>query len=77
MKNGKLIDEWFPLINEPKKTKDKNPNRPNAEIHLKLHYPIAASETTTSVTEKKTVSNNGRTEGKIVDKYSIGKELGR
>lgn len=84
LKNGKPVEEWFGLANEPKKTKDKNPNKPPAEIRVRLHFPTNNPE----VEEEKkpiaaapsaggTAAVGGRTPGKITDKYSIGKELGR
>ena len=79
LKNGKVVEEWYTLANEPKKTKDKNPNKPPAEIRLRLHFPTAAAEP--EVEEKKpvgpTTSVGGKMAGKITDKYTIGKELGR
>jgi len=81
LKNGKPVEEWYTLANEPKKTKDKNPNKPPAEIRLRLHFPTATQEP--EVEEKKpatagaTTSVGGKTAGKITDKYTIGKELGR
>lgn len=40
LKNGKPVDEWYQLTNEPKKTKDKNPNRGVGEIRVKVHFPL-------------------------------------
>ena len=39
LKNGKPIEEWYTLANEPKKC--KNPNKPPAELRLRLHFPTA------------------------------------
>jgi hypothetical protein len=82
LKNGKPLEEWYTLANEPKKTKDKNPNKPPAELRLRLHFPTANPEP--DVEEKKSAASasssaspSGRTAGKVTDKYAIGKELGR
>lgn len=83
LKNGKPVEEWYALLNEPKKTKDKNPNKPPAELRLRLHFPVAhpeeevasAPSSSTAATTSPTV--NGRSPGKISDKYTFGKELGR
>lgn len=79
LKNGKPVEEWYTLANEPKKTKDKNPNKPPAEIRLRLHFPTAHQEPEAEEKKPNATSSGttGKTAGKVTDKYAVGKELGR
>jgi len=92
LKDGKAVDEWYQLSNEPKKTKDKNPNRPPGEIRVKMVFPVKGVDPNTPV-ETASASSNGvaikvepsikassadnKTKAKMNDKYTLGKELGR
>ena len=76
LKNGKPVEEWYHLANEPKKTKDKNPNKPPAEIRLRLHFPTAHQEPEVEEV-KPTTSSGAKSAGKVTDKFILGKELGR
>jgi hypothetical protein len=83
VKDGKVIDEWFQLSNEPKKTKDKNPNRPPGEVRIRIHFPTAEKkEDKDALKDSKSAGLTGsaaapRSKGKISDKYVLGNVLGR
>jgi hypothetical protein len=86
VKDGKVIDEWFQLSNEPKKTKDKNPNRPPGEVRIRIHFPTADKKEEKSdgglkdskaAASPSTSASAPRTKGKITDKYVLGNVLGR
>lgn len=94
LKNGKPVDEWYQLTNEPKKTKDKNPNRGVGEIRVKVHFPLIGGPIEENADKKpagtdlkdskapspaatpKSASVR-QTDVKLLDKYNVGKELGR
>jgi len=77
LKNGKVLEEWYTLANEPKKC--KNPNKPPAELRLRLHFPTAtpAPEEEKKPTASSSIGSGSKSAGKVTDKYTIGKELGR
>lgn len=82
LSDGNPHDEWHQLSNEPKKTKDKNPNKPPGEIRIKLHYPIANQPVKETVVApvpktKMKMKSSSKKAKKLEDKYIIGKELGR
>jgi len=88
VKDGKPIDEWFQLSNEPKKTKDKNPNRPPGEVRIRIHFPLAGhaaepKETASAglkdskAPQQGTSASAPRNNGKVADRYALGRELGR
>jgi len=83
LRDGKPVDEWYQLSNEPKKTKDKNPNRPPGEIHIRMVFPLKGVDPEKPIASEpkpaKSEIKESRAEKKMrcLDKYTLGKELGR
>lgn len=77
--DGKPYDEWHQLSNEPKKNKNKDPNKPPGELRVKLHFPVAQQEVVDAPSSKKSSKSKKEStkEKKITDIYTFGKELGR
>lgn len=76
--DGKPYDEWHQLSNEPKKNKNKDPNKPPGELRVKLHFPVAQPEPTETTSSKKSSKSKKETKkASVTDLYTFGKELGR
>ncbi|XP_049851610.1 myosin light chain kinase A-like isoform X2 [Schistocerca gregaria] len=81
LKTGDRIDEWFTLSNEPKKTKNKNPNKPPGELHLVMHYPIKKAQVAEKplspsvIPEAVPETKNGNIDVHSV--YTFSRELGK
>eukprot|EP01120_Amphizonella_sp_Union-15-10_P015634 TRINITY_DN807_c0_g4_i1.p1 TRINITY_DN807_c0_g4~~TRINITY_DN807_c0_g4_i1.p1 ORF type:complete len:439 (-),score=89.98 TRINITY_DN807_c0_g4_i1:106-1422(-) len=69
--HGDLVDAWYPLTDEPKKTFNKNKKVGPGEIHLKIHYATSHNASTKATSEHATPKQS------IQELYTFGKVLGK
>jgi len=67
--NGEAKDEWYSLVDEPKKNFNKPKKVGKGEVRLKIHYPTSH--------EPKEKEKKDKTKGNINEMYSFGKVLGK